>query len=129
MAVKLSQTTFPGGTKHRNAIPSEIRRISIARAQYDARKQMHDVYGSFVPAISITHNRSPKFLRTTRKLNPIHYLTLRDGLLNNFVFQNYEAIVQQTHCGVGEPKGLAANIASTLPYGCPYKYRQTFCTE
>lgn len=46
------------------------------------------------------------------------------GVLDPEALAAFAAICQQANCVGTDCKGLSAGIASTLPYGCPYKTRQ-----
>ena len=54
----------------------------------------------------------------------IEYLSLPGGVLDDAVLNRVAAIVQQNNCVGTDGKGLAAGVASKLPYGCPYASRR-----
>jgi len=94
---QLSDIPRPGGVPDNFASTPEGIRISKAIAHNTAIKEQKKVYGSVIPFVPLKHSPPPLSLHSTRKHNPVHYFTLPNGLLNNFVLRSFGALAQQTH--------------------------------
>ena len=129
MLYKLSNIARPGGVPDRFARSSEGIRVSNALSQRQAAKLQHEVHGSTLPSVVVIFSPPIVLPKSNLQCNPIHYLTLPQGLLANSILESFEAIAHQTHCGTSKPAGLAANLATSLPYGCPYSYRESLPTK
>ena len=55
---------------------------------------------------------------------PVEYLSLPGGVLDDKVLQKFDAIVQQLNCVGCDGRGLAEGVKRKLPYGCSYASRQ-----
>ena len=55
---------------------------------------------------------------------PVEYLSLPGGVLDDKVLQKVDAIVQQLNCVGCDGRGLAEGVKRKLPYGCSYASRR-----
>ena len=54
----------------------------------------------------------------------VRRLALPGGVLDPSILNSVEAIAQQSNCVGCDGRGLAAGVAATLAYGCPYRARR-----
>ena len=54
----------------------------------------------------------------------VRRLALPGGVLDPSILNSVEMIAQQSNCVGCDGRGLAAGVAATLTYGCPYRARR-----
>ena len=64
-------------------------------------------------------------LKRTRDASAlVRRLALPGGVLDPSILNSVEMIAQQSNCVGCDGRGLAAGVAATLTYGCPYRARR-----